>query len=196
MPPRRRPLLLPPQHPQTGTRPAHPPQPPLHLRGSAPGRPLSHPAHHRPGPPAHRRQRHRPPPRRPSPLRPPDRQPKPPQTTNHRRGIRAGRRDHHPPRTGHPRPARRSQQTRRTQKRRRPPAGTHDAKREGTITTRILHPPHPPGHRRRFNPPLQYPRPGGNLVSSMSTALRFTSFNSYWRNPAASGVLACISENT
>jgi hypothetical protein len=43
---------------------------------------------------------------------------------------------------------------------------------------------------------LQYPRPGGNLVSSMSTALRFTSFTSYWRNPAASGVLACISENT
>jgi hypothetical protein len=32
---------------------------------------------------------------------------------------------------------------------------------------------------------------------SMSSRLSFTSFTlCYWRNPAASGVLACISENT
>jgi hypothetical protein len=68
---------------------------------------------------------------------------------------------------------------------------------------RPTRPPRPPLHlrgptpRRRFNPPLQYLPPGGNLVCSMSTALRFTSFTlCYWRHPAASGVLACISENT
>jgi hypothetical protein len=45
--------------------------------------------------------------------------------------------------------------------------------------------------------PLQYPHPRCSLISSMSSRNSFTSFTlCYWRHPAASGVLACISENT
>ena len=111
MPARRRPLLLPPHHPQTSRRRKDPQDPPLHLRPPAPRRPIRHPALHRPGPPANRRQRNRPQKSRPPPLRPSDRQPQPPQTNHHaKHTIQTAnhtpnrRRDHPPPRTRHSRP--------------------------------------------------------------------------------------------
>ncbi len=135
LPPRRRPLLLPPHHPKTRRRPAATPRPPLHLRPFAARsqRSFRYSACHRRSSPPHRLQRHRPPPRRPPPLRPPDRQPQPPQTRE-TRTRRSRRRDHRPPRTRCPRPTRRSKQSHPTQERCHPPPGTdddgtHDAKR-------------------------------------------------------------------
>jgi hypothetical protein len=45
--------------------------------------------------------------------------------------------------------------------------------------------------------PLQSPEPPVYRFTSMSSRFQFAFFTcSYWRHPAASGVLACISENT
>jgi hypothetical protein len=143
MPARRRPLLLPPHHPETRS----PQQPALHLRNPPPGRPVSDPALYRPGPPAHRRQRHRPPPRRSPPLRPPDRKPQPSQTRRppqcQTRPRRSRRRDHHRPRTGHPRPTRRSRPSHRAQKLRCQADRENHAGRSRQVAAGDKHSAHP-----------------------------------------------------